>query len=74
MSWKSTKQPTVADSTTETEYIAISEAAKEAVWMKKFITELDDVPKFEGPVSLYNDNTGVITQRNQGLIINPSTF
>ena len=38
VSWKSSKQETTADSTTESEYIAASEAAKEAVWIKKFIT------------------------------------
>ena len=42
--WKSSKQDTVADSTTEAEYIAASEAAKEAMWIKKFITELGVFP------------------------------
>ena len=38
--WKSSKQSTTADSTIEAEYIAASDAAKEAVWIKKFVTEL----------------------------------
>src|SRR5665213_104855 len=38
--WKSSKQLIVADSTMETEYIAASKAAKEAVWIKKFVTEV----------------------------------
>ena len=41
VSWKSSKQDTTTDSTVEAEYIAASEAAKEAVWIKKFITELE---------------------------------
>ncbi|KAL0458452.1 UNVERIFIED_CONTAM: Retrovirus-related Pol polyprotein from transposon TNT 1-94 [Sesamum latifolium] len=35
--WKSFKQDNTADSTTEAEYIAASEAAKEVVWMKNYI-------------------------------------
>ena len=41
VSWKSSK---LADSTTEAEYIAASEAAKEAVWIRKFVSELGVVP------------------------------
>ncbi|WJX77490.1 hypothetical protein P8452_60793 [Trifolium repens] len=54
--WKSSKQETVVDSTTEAEYIAASTAAKEAVWIKKFITELEVVPSIVDPISLYCDN------------------
>jgi hypothetical protein len=37
VSWKSSKQETMADSTAEAEYIAASESAKEGVWMRKFL-------------------------------------
>ncbi|KAJ9536555.1 hypothetical protein OSB04_un000254 [Centaurea solstitialis] len=37
---KSSKQDRIADSTTEAEYIAASDAAKEAVWLRNFITDL----------------------------------
>ena len=47
VSWKSTKQPAIADSVTKAEYIATGEATKEAVWMKKFIMELDMVPNIQ---------------------------
>ncbi|KAL0401902.1 UNVERIFIED_CONTAM: Retrovirus-related Pol polyprotein from transposon TNT 1-94 [Sesamum latifolium] len=43
VAWKSSKQDTTADSTTEAEYIAASEAAKEAVWMKNYIQELGEM-------------------------------
>jgi hypothetical protein len=40
VSWKSSKQEAVADSITEAEYIAASKAAKEGVWIRKFLYEL----------------------------------
>ena len=60
VSWKSSKQETTADSTTESEYIVASEAAKEVVWIKKFITELGVVHSIVHPMLLYCDNNGVI--------------
>ncbi|XP_075524483.1 secreted RxLR effector protein 161-like [Primulina tabacum] len=37
VSWKRSKQDTVADSITEAGYIDASAAAKEAVWMRNFV-------------------------------------
>ena len=60
VSWKNSKQLIVADSTTELEYVATSEAIKEAIWMKKLIMDSRVVPKIEGPVSLQSNNTGAV--------------
>ncbi|KAK8685867.1 hypothetical protein V6N13_124900 [Hibiscus sabdariffa] len=62
VSWKSSKQDIVADSTTEAEYFAANEAAKEAVWVKKFISELGVVPSISDAIELYCDNNGAIAQ------------
>ena len=40
MSWRSSKQDTVADSTTEVEYITSSDAAKEVAWIKILVFRL----------------------------------
>ncbi|GJX39853.1 retrotransposon protein, putative, ty1-copia subclass [Tanacetum coccineum] len=42
--WKSTKQSIFATSSAEAEYIATSDASKEAVWVRKFIDGLGVVP------------------------------
>ena len=60
ISWRSCKQNTTADSTTEAEYVAASEATKEAVWIPKFIQELGVVPSIESPITIHCDNTGAI--------------
>ena len=65
VSWKSSKQSTVADFTTKAEYIVASDVAKEAVWIKKFIIELGVVPSITNLVNLYYDNNGVIAQAKE---------
>ncbi|XP_054806286.1 uncharacterized protein LOC129308954 [Prosopis cineraria] len=65
VSWKSSKQSTIADSTTEAEYIATSDTAKEAIWIKKFITELGVVPSILDPINLFYDNSGAIVQSKE---------
>ena len=60
VSWKSSKQVVIIDSTTQAEYIAAFDAAKKVVWIKKFITKLRIVPSIESPIHLYCDNNGAI--------------
>ena len=40
MAWSSKRQPVVAKSTTEAEYIAADAAASEGVWFRYFLEEL----------------------------------
>ena len=63
--WKSSKQNTVADSVCEAEYIAASDAAKEAVWLWKFLGKLGVASFLDGPVPLYCDSTGAIAQAKE---------
>ena len=41
VSWKTKRQSVVAMSSTEAEYIALSEATKEAVWMRRLLVEIE---------------------------------
>ena len=50
----------MANSTTEVEYIAASDAAKEVVWIKIFVFRLGVVPSNTNPVDVYCDNNGAI--------------
>ncbi|KAL0313450.1 UNVERIFIED_CONTAM: Retrovirus-related Pol polyprotein from transposon TNT 1-94 [Sesamum radiatum] len=65
VAWKSSKQDTTADSTIEAEYIAASEAAKEAIWMKIYIQELGVVPSIAEPVVIFSDNNRAIAQAKE---------
>ncbi|KAK4359224.1 hypothetical protein RND71_021453 [Anisodus tanguticus] len=62
VSWKSFKQATTADSTTEAEYIAGSETGKEVVAISEFLKELGVVPSATCPITIYCNNTSAIAQ------------
>ncbi|GJW17693.1 retrotransposon protein, putative, ty1-copia subclass [Tanacetum coccineum] len=59
--WKSSKQSTTAMSSMKANYIAATEAAMEAIWIRKFISGLSVVPCIDRPMDMYCDNTGAIT-------------
>ena len=63
--WKNFKQYTVVDSVCEAEYIAASDAAKEAMWLQKFIIELRVVPFIDSPILLYCDSSNAIAQAKE---------
>ena len=46
----------------EAEYVAACEAAKEAVWLKKFLSDLGVVRINQVPITLFCDNSGVVAQ------------
>ena len=49
----------------EAEYVAAGEAAKEAVWLKKFLPGLGVVPAALSPITLYCDNLAAIAQTKE---------
>ena len=65
VSWRSSKQDTVANSTTKAEYITASDAVKETVRNKILIFKLGVVPSITNPVDVYCDNNGAIAQAKE---------
>jgi len=57
VSWRATLQSVVALSTTEAEYMAVSEACKELIWLKGLYAELCGV---NSCINLYCDNQSAI--------------
>ena len=64
ISWKSSRQPIVALSSTEAEYMGLSAATQEALYLKQLLNDID--PQFKIPIVVYEDNQGAIA-----LIENP---
>ncbi len=58
MSWASRLQPTVALSSAESEYMAASAAAQEAIHLRSLMQSLGFTQK--GPTTIWDDNQGCI--------------
>ncbi|GKA66346.1 hypothetical protein Tco_0766154 [Tanacetum coccineum] len=67
--WKSKKQTTIAMSAAQAEYMAASEAAIEAVWIRKFVGDLGVMPSIKEPINMYCDNSAAIIFANDSGIM-----
>jgi hypothetical protein len=61
ISWNSAKQKTVSLSLTKAEYIALTSAVKEAVWLKQLLVELS---RKSEKINIYCDNNSTICLAN----------
>ena len=59
IAWCSRKQEIVAMSTAEAEYVAITEAVKEAIWIKNVLTQFRR--RIETPLKIFTDNQSAIS-------------
>ena len=62
ISWAARKQKTVAQSTTDAEYIAAAETSREAVWLRTVLSAIVMAPKGPTPILCDNDATNVLSQ------------
>ena len=60
VSWRSKKQSCVALSTAEAEYMALSSATQEAMWMRQLFASLVNEYKLSEPTTIYEDNQSTI--------------
>jgi hypothetical protein len=58
VSWSSKRQEIIVLPTTEAECVAATHAAKEAIWLRTFISEI--FSPLDGPTTLYSDNQSAI--------------
>ena len=58
ISWLSQKQPTVALSTSEVEYMSLGSATQEALWLRRLLNDLH--AKNQEPIQIREDNQGTI--------------
>ena len=71
ISWKSSKQTLVATSTNHSEIIALYEASRECVWLRRMINHIQQscgIGHINEPTIIYEDNSACIAEMNMGYI------
>ena len=66
VSWLSKKQATVALSTTKAEYVALSTATQEAIWLRRLFTDVEE--PLEEPVVINEDNQEAIAMAKNAAV------
>ena len=66
ITWQSKKQPTVALSSAEAEYMALSAATQECLWLRTILSELG-FPQRE-PTLIHSDNQGAISLSSDSVL------
>ena len=65
--WRSVRQPVVATSTSEAEYMALSGAARELLYLHGFTDELGIAElQFKLPLAIHTDNDGAYKMAHEG--------
>jgi len=63
--WRSIKQSCIDDSTIEAEYVTACEAAKEAVWLRKFLNDLELFLDMHLLITLHCDNSSAVANSKE---------
>ena len=63
--WRNIKQGCIIDSIIEEEHVTTCEAATEAVWLRKFLTDLEVVSNMLKAITLYCDSSGAVANSRE---------
>ena len=69
ITWSSKRQTTVALLTTESEYISLTQAAKEALWLRLLLTKLQQINQPNLSVKVRKDNLAAYSVLNATRLI-----
>lgn len=73
VAWNSRKQQTVALSTTEAEYMAMSAATQEAIWLRNLYNEIFGSREFLKTLRIFGDNKSALMLSDKPTTFHPRT-